>query len=52
MTYSIFILQVKEKSVSAQILMSLSPIMSYQLENLPIITADPQIATYPVEVIW
>lgn len=23
-----------------------------QLENLPIVTADPQIARYPVEVIW
>ncbi|SHI78849.1 type II toxin-antitoxin system VapC family toxin [Desulfofundulus thermosubterraneus] len=23
-----------------------------QLENLPIITADPQIASYPVEVVW
>ncbi|WP_027355361.1 type II toxin-antitoxin system VapC family toxin [Desulfofundulus thermocisternus] len=23
-----------------------------QLENLPIITADPKIASYPVEVIW
>jgi PIN domain nuclease of toxin-antitoxin system len=23
-----------------------------QLEGLPILTADPQIALYPVEVIW